>query len=316
VPAYADRTGTASAVRPGTRPPAAGPPKHPQPAAACTAYYRGKTAAIIERYGPGPRVHYHIGLFGADDDLSGPVTAGEIMAEEIRAAIVTAQERLLERAADVWLADEAFSGDLLDVGCGLGGGAIYWAQHFGAQVTALTNVAEHAEVVNGFAAAAGVADRVRPLVADVTELMPTGRYAAAVALESSCYMPRPQLFQRVAAVLEPGAVFGIEDIFLARPGWDALFDGYWKTTIGTVAQYQNAAAHAGLELERDLDITDGTAMFWRCSMAWARSRLAVPGIGAAEAERLMRSVSWHSQFLRGWLDGAYRVRILRFRKRG
>lgn len=256
-------------------------------------------------------MHYHIGLFGADDDLPGLATA-----DEIRAAIVTAQERLLERAADVWQAGQTFSGDLLDVGCGLGGGAIYLAQHFDVRVTALTNVAEHADVVNGFAAIAGVSDRVRPLVADVAELPPAGPHAAAIALESSCYMPRPQLFQRVAAVLEPGAVFGIEDIFLTRPGWGAFFDTYWKTSIGTVAHYQHAAAQAGLVLERDLDITDGTAMFWRYSIAWARAKLAVPGIGTAEQERLMRSISWHRQFLRGWLEGAYRVRILRFRKRG
>jgi tocopherol O-methyltransferase len=273
-------------------------------------YYRGKTAAIIERYGPGPRVHYHIGLFGEDR------LASDATAEELRAEIVAAQERMLERAAAVWDASTAFSGDLLDVGCGLGGGAIYWAQRFPVQVTALTNVAEHAEVTHRFAAAAGVADRVRPLVTDIGDLKSGRRYRVAVAVESSCYMPRPQLFQRVAAVLEPGGLFGIEDIFLARPAWRAMFDAYWKTSIGTIQQYQEAAAQAGLALEQDLDVTAGTSTFWRYSLAWAQARLADDAVSIAEKERLIRSVRWHSHFLRGWREGAFRARILRFRKRG
>src|SRR5215469_2136810 len=115
-----------------------------------SAYYRDKTAAITDRYGPGPRVHYHIGLFGEDRPACGAT------ADLIRAGIVHAQERLLDRAASAWGAGTAFTGDLLDIGCGLGGGAIYWAQHFPVRVTAVTDVARHVGIVRGFAAAAGV----------------------------------------------------------------------------------------------------------------------------------------------------------------
>jgi tocopherol O-methyltransferase len=271
-------------------------------------YYRGKTAAIIDRYGPGPRVHYHLGLFGRSRPAPGE------SAEQIRAEIVAGQERLLERAAAAWGADTVFAGNLLDVGCGLGGGAIYWAQHFPVQVTAVTNVAEHAEVARDLAGAAGVADRVHPLIADATRLPLTGHYAAAVALESSCYMPRPQLFQRMAALLVPGGVFGIEDAFVAEPAWQATFDGYWKTMIGTVPQYQQAAAQAGLVLEQDLDVTAETSEFWRFSIAWARAKLADPATTAADRTRLADSIGWHSLFLRGWCEGAYQMHILRFRK--
>src|SRR5579859_7459160 len=65
--------------------PTAGPP--PAPA---SLYYRDKTTAIIDRYGPGPRVHYHIGLFEGDGPDRG-TTAGHI-----RAGISQAQERLLD----------------------------------------------------------------------------------------------------------------------------------------------------------------------------------------------------------------------------
>jgi tocopherol O-methyltransferase len=275
----------------------------------CSLYYRDKTAAIIDRYGPGPRVHYHIGLF--EDDRSAPGAT----AEQIRAGIVQAQERLLDHAASVWEAGTTFAGDLLDIGCGLGGGAIYWAQHFPVRVTAVTDVAEHAEIIRRFAAAAGVADRVHTLVTDVSDLVSAIRYGGAVAVESSCYMPRLRLFQRVAAVLKPGGVFGIEDIFLVRPAWRTLFDTYWKTSIGTVQQYRDAAVGAGLVLEQDLDVTADTSEFWRRSITWARARLAGSDVSAQDRERLTRSISWHDQFLHGWREGAYQVRIMRFRKR-
>lgn len=273
-------------------------------------YYRGKIAAIIDRYGPGPRVHYHIGLF--DNRKIAPGAT----ADQIRATIVAAQERMLERVASIWDAGTLFTGHILDVGCGLGGGAIYWAQHFPVQVTALTDVAEQAAVTRGFAVAAGVGERVRPLVTDVRELRAAGSYAAAVAMESSCYVPRAQLFQRIAAALAPGGVFGIEDIFLARPGWRTLFDAYWKTRIGTLPEYQQAAEKAGLILEQNVDVTASTSTFWLHSVAWARARLAESATPEAEQDRLTRSIRWHSRFLRGWRDGAYQARILRFRKPG
>jgi tocopherol O-methyltransferase len=279
----------------------------PQREGAVSSYYHGKTAAIIDRYGPGPAIHYHIGLF----DECGLAPGGT--PEEIRATIVAAQERMLEHAASIWDAATAFTGNLLDVGCGLGGGSIYWAQHFPVQVTALTNVAEHAEVIRGFTAAAGVADRVHPLVTDVADLRSACRYTAAVAVESSCYVPRPRLFRRVAAALEPGGVFGIEDIFLARPDWRADFDGYWKTRIGTVSQYRLAAGRAGLLMDQNTDVTARTVEFWTHSAEWARASLDEPA-AAVHRERLIRSICWHSRFLQGWRDGAYQVRILRFRK--
>lgn len=272
-------------------------------------YYRGKTAAIIDRYGPGPRVHYHLGLFGSSRLVPGGT------AEQVRAEIVAAQERLLERAGEVWDAGTAFAGDLLDLGCGLGGGAIYWAQHFPVWVTAVTNVTEHAEVTRDLAAAAGVADRVHPLVADAAQLPSAEQhYVAAVAVESSCYMPRPLLFQQVAAMLVPGGVFGVAEAFLAKPAWRATFDDYWKTTIGTLPDYLRAAAQAGLALEQELDVTAETSEFWRFSIAWARAKMAESAISTVDKMRLARSVSWHHIFLQGWREGAYQHRILRFRK--
>lgn len=95
------------------------------------AYYERKTQAILQRYGPGPRVHYHAGLV---DEPEPPGTSVSVL----RQRLVAAQERMLHYLADVWRIQSIPCGDILDVGCGLGGGAIFWAQEFDARVTAIT----------------------------------------------------------------------------------------------------------------------------------------------------------------------------------
>ena len=37
-----------------------------------TAYFQGKTEAILKRYGPGPRVHYHTGVMDAPPHQTNP----------------------------------------------------------------------------------------------------------------------------------------------------------------------------------------------------------------------------------------------------
>ena len=67
---------------------------------------------------------------------------------------------MLRRAAEAWDAYNHLSGEILDVGCGLGGGSIFWAEEFGAQVTAVTCVPSHTEWVTRFAMEAGVSHRI------------------------------------------------------------------------------------------------------------------------------------------------------------
>ena len=113
------------------------------------AYFESKTKPILDRYGPGPRIHYHTGL--VDD----PPRPGASI-RELRRTLVNGQELMLRHAAEVWDASESLTGEILDVGCGLGGGSIFWAQEFGARVTAVTCVPFHAGHVARFAAEAGV----------------------------------------------------------------------------------------------------------------------------------------------------------------
>lgn len=273
-------------------------------------FYDEKTASIIQRYGPGPRVHYHVGIFDSDD-----LGTHGVSADQLRQRIKAAQERLLARAADVWDAESIFTGTLLDLGCGLGGGSLYWAGTFGAQVTSLTNVARHVALIESFATDAGLRDRITTELGDACELTEAhDSVEAAVAFESSSHMSRQRLFPSVAHVLPRGGYFCIEDIFAGRPEYQKPFDDYYRTHCGTLHEYVETARAAGFALDRNEDVTTETTEFWLQSAAWAEKTIDESGADQPFEDRMLRSIKWHTNFMRAWRERVLEVRLLRFRK--
>ncbi len=185
----------------------------PEAAQHLVAYYERKTREILRRYGPGPRVHYHTGLV---DEPPRPGASAEFLRRQLR----DAQERTLRYVAGAWRARSTLCGDILDVGCGLGGGAIFWAQEFGANVTAVTIAPSHIKLVAEFAAQAGVESRVRPLLSDALVVPGEGCYDAAVAIDSSSSFPRGPWFNRLATLLRPRGHVFIFDCFLEDPKYE------------------------------------------------------------------------------------------------
>ncbi|MCE9668607.1 methyltransferase domain-containing protein [Myxococcus stipitatus] len=222
------------------------------------AYYEEKTERILRRYGPGPRVHFHVGLV---DGLPPPGASEPLLREHIHAA----QEALL---AELARAAGRFpdGGDVLDVGCGLGGGSLYWASEHRAHVTAVTNVASHVELVRTFAEIEGVGARVKVLRCDALAVPGRACFDAVVALESSSYLPRAEWFRRVRALLRPGGVALVADCFVRRPELAAPFDRYWRTRVGTLHEYLSTAQAAGLELESRDDLSSRVVGFWSLTL--------------------------------------------------
>ena len=87
---------------------------------------------------------------------------------ELRTQLVEAQERMLHYAIDAWRLDCIPFRDVLDVGCGLGGGAIFWAQNLGSKVTAITIAPSHVKLVQRFAMQAGVESLVEAVLSDAS----------------------------------------------------------------------------------------------------------------------------------------------------
>ncbi|MFF0550065.1 SAM-dependent methyltransferase [Streptomyces sp. NPDC004311] len=283
-------------------------------------YYSRKTQEIMQKYGPGPRVHFHVGLYpDGFPDTTVPQSA-------LQRGLFEAQERIVEHSARSWGAYDEPPRRLLDIGCGLGGTSLYWAEQHGTSVTGLTVASEHIALVREFARQAGVDGRVRPVLADVHHLDARAAYDAVYANESSGYTDRERLFQVVAKALEPGGWFGIQEHFAGRSQWRDFMDGYYRTRLGGREEYLAAAEAAGFELVQDEDVTHEVAEFWMQSLAWNTAELdrlrsgggtAGPGPGpepgAWTAERLQQSTVAHSRFFRLWRDHAVETRLLRFR---
>jgi SAM-dependent methyltransferase len=269
------------------------------------AYYDAKTEGILRRYGPGPRVHYHTGLV----DETPPPGLPE---EALRVLIHESQEVLLGELARA-MGEPCRGRELLDVGCGLGGGSLYWAGSQGARVTAITIAPEHLPWVRRFAAAEGVADRVTAVLCDALQVPGEERFDMVVAVESSCYLPRREWFRKLRTLLRPGGTVAIVDCFLGRPDMAQPFDNYWRTHIGTVQEYFRSAAEEGLELELHQDISGRAVNFWTLTLdLLVRERESAPHSGEGRVGRT-QSQREHLRLQQALLDGGiqYGMMVLR-----
>jgi cyclopropane fatty-acyl-phospholipid synthase-like methyltransferase len=271
-------------------------------------YYEPKTQDLLRRYGPGPRLHYHTGL--VDEPLSRDASA-----EELHRKIVDAQERMLSHAAEVWQARSTLCGDVLDVGCGLGGGAIFWAQEFGARVTAVTCVPSHIAWVSQFAVQAGVSSQIQPLLCDAIAVPGENCFDAAVAVDSCCHMPRKALFRRLAALLRPAGRVFVTDCFLVRPEYAELFDRHWHVQIGTIEEYLNAAREAGLPEDSIHELSDQVEHFWTMTLNLIQAEVKGKKLTPPEAAKFEESFQAHDLVRRGLANGGYRYALMSFSKR-
>jgi cyclopropane fatty-acyl-phospholipid synthase-like methyltransferase len=273
-----------------------------------TAYYNDhKTQSLLDRYGPGPRVHYHSGIVREPYGLHSSFS-------KLKGCIHRAQERLMARLAQLWHADSTLGGDVLDVGCGLGGGSIFWAQEFGATVTAVTCVSSHIDWIAEFAKRACVNNQVRPFLSDAVQVPGENCFDAAVAIESSCHMPRRPLFHRLASLLRPGGLVFIEDYFTNKQEITELFHRHWESPLGSLEEYREAGEEVGFRLESVDDLTETLAPYWSLSAALLRAEVKGKALTPAEQEKQVRSLSVHTRVGRSMWNHDVEALALSFRK--
>jgi tocopherol O-methyltransferase len=272
------------------------------------AYYDDrKTQSLLHRYGSGPRVHYHSGIVKEPYGLHSSFS-------KLKGCIHRSQERLMVRLAQLWKADSSFTGEVLDIGCGLGGGSLFWAQEFGATVTAVTCVPSHINWIAKFAAQAGVSHQVRPLLSDAVQVPGDQCFDAVVAIESSCHMPRRPLFQRLASLLRPGGRIFIEDYFTNKQEITDLFHRHWESPLGSLEEYREAGEEVGLKLESVDDLTETLAPYWSLSAAFLKAEVKGQILNPAEQEKQTRSLSVHTKVGRSMWNHDIEALALTFHK--
>jgi tocopherol O-methyltransferase len=271
------------------------------------AHYEHKTQAILQRYGPGPRVHYHTGFVDDPKPLAN--------AANLRLQLVESQERMLKYASDCWQLRRDEFRELLDVGCGLGGSAIFWAQEFGAHVTAMTVAPSHVALVAEFARQAGAESRVIPLLCEAAAVPGEECFDAAIAIESSSLFPRWPWFRSLKRVLRPeGRVF-ISDCFLGSSTYEEPFNRHWCGQIGTVEEYLNAAQESDFELETIEDVSPRAVTFWATTLALIRAEASEANPDPSRLRLIHESLEVHDVMRRGLLDGGLRHAFLSFVRR-
>lgn len=143
---------------------------------------------------------------------------------------------------------------LLDVGCGLGGAARYFAQEHGCRVTGIDLSAEYVNVTNALAARVGLGERVSCELGSALALPfePESFDAAYMFHVGMNIENKPRLFAEVRRVLMPSGRFGIYDVMRTRDG--ALsFPVPWASDPGSsfvadAASYRRLLVAAGFEV--------------------------------------------------------------------
>jgi ubiquinone/menaquinone biosynthesis C-methylase UbiE len=146
---------------------------------------------------------------------------------------------------------------LLDIGCGIGGAARYFASAHACQVTGIDLSAEYAAVANALAARVGLSDRVScrqgsALALPFAEGSFDGAYMFHVGMNIE---DKAKLFSEVRRVLTPGGVFGIYDVMRLGAG-DLHYPVPWTSSaevsfVADAESYKSLLAAAGFEVVKE-----------------------------------------------------------------
>jgi len=170
---------------------------------------------------------------------------------------------------------------LLDIGCGLGGAARYFAHEHGCQVSGIDLTAEYVAVANTLAARVGLGERVvcaqgSALDLPYAENSFDGAYMLHVGMNIE---DKARLFAEVRRVLSPSGVFGIYDVMRLAAG-DLSYPVPWSSDarssfVDDAAAYRRALEAAGFEVLKERSRRDAALE----TFAQMRARSASAGAG-------------------------------------
>lgn len=143
---------------------------------------------------------------------------------------------------------------LLDIGCGLGGAARYFASEHGCQITGIDLSHEYVAVANALAALVGLGQRVSCQQGSALELpFAPGSFDGAYMFHVGMNIEnKARLFAEVRRILAPSGLFGIYDVMRLAPG-DLHYPVPW--TSGPEASFvADADSYRRLLIAADFDV--------------------------------------------------------------
>jgi tocopherol O-methyltransferase len=155
---------------------------------------------------------------------------------------------------------------ILDLGCGVGGSALWLAEHYPFRVTGITVSPLQARTAGKLALRRGLSDRCRFLVADFTRLPRLSGICSAYAIESFAHGDDPTaFFHQIGSLLPAGGRLILCDDFIApgdtpgserREAWLSRFKNGWHlhSLMGS-EEVVRLAAEWGFRPVQTIDLT-------------------------------------------------------------
>jgi ubiquinone/menaquinone biosynthesis C-methylase UbiE len=162
---------------------------------------------------------------------------------------------------------------LLDVGSGLGGASRYLASTYGARITGIDLTPEYCRLAARFAGSTGLADRLdyrhgSALAMPFEDGIFDAAYTQHVAMNIA---DKRALYDEIARVLKPRAVFGIYDV-LQGQGGEAFYPTPWANDsstsfLATADEMRRLLETAGFRIESWRDTTAAGRAFFETVLA-------------------------------------------------
>jgi len=163
--------------------------------------------------------------------------------------------------------------NVLDIGCGVGGSALWLAGEHGCIVTGMTISPVQAAMATRKARARGLASKVRFEVRDANRWNPAAESFDVVwIMESSEHFPnKKHFFERCAAALKPGGTLAV-CAWLRRDGAmlagedelvAAIAEAMMSASLDSLSAYRQWMLDADLDVTVAEDITSHVAPTWR-----------------------------------------------------
>jgi tocopherol O-methyltransferase len=189
-------------------------------------------------------------------------------------SVARAQIQLMERLGE--RADVPRGAHVLDIGCGLGGSAMWLAEQYDCKVTGITISPVQARMAAAKAKARNLNHRVQFQVCDANQWQPEPASVDMVwIMESSEHFhDKPGFFERCARALAPGGILAV-CAWLRRDGplredeqnlVNAIAEAMFSASLDSLSAYQRWMRDAGLTVAVAEDITRHVEPTWsHCS---------------------------------------------------
>jgi cyclopropane fatty-acyl-phospholipid synthase-like methyltransferase len=177
---------------------------------------------------------------------------------------------------------------VLDCGCGVGGTAMWLAEHHDVEVVGITVTPDQVVRATRYAAERGLQDKVRFALQDYTRMaLPDATFDLAYGLESINYAPsKRQYLSEVFRVLKPGGRMVVQDGFRVDRALspaehrlqESWLEGWLVPNLSSLPEFAQYAAEVGFV---DVEQRDCTASVTRSCRRLYRITMACYPIAAS-----------------------------------